>query len=133
MADDAHAVPLLSPYALESVLVLDITMMDMSSPIGKMKKAAGEPPTRIPKSGLPIEEQVFNLQRQAVVDLITEIVANADIVGQGTRGETVYLLRLSPTNADTLAALFADLEDGDPLDAGEDEHDGREPDPEDVA
>ena len=116
-------------------------MMDMLSPIGKMKKASEEPKTHIPKSGLSIEEQIFNLRRQAVVDLITEIATNADIVGQGKQGETVYILHLSPTSADTLAALFVDLEDGDPLDdgeldeldQGEDEHDGREPDPEDAS
>ena len=88
--------------------------------------------TIIPESGATPKEQVFDLQKQAVVDLIAEIVANADVVGHDTTGRTIYLLSLSPQGADTLAALFTDLEDGDPLDDGEEEHDGREPDPEDV-
>lgn len=86
-------------------------MMDMSRPMGKM----------------PDEAKTFELQRQAVVELITEIVSNADIVGHEPDGMTVYLLHLSPKSADTLASLFIDLEDGDPLDEGEEEHDGREP------
>ncbi len=93
--------------------------MDMSGPMGKM----------------PVEANAVSIQRQAVVELITEIVSNADIVGHEKGGRTVYLLHLSPKSADTLASLFADLEDGDPLDAGEldpldageEEHDGREP------
>ena len=96
--------------------------MDMSGPIGKM----------------PAEAKAAELQRQAVVELIAEIVSNVDIVGHEKGGRTVYLLYLNPKSADTLASLFTDLEDGDPLDAceldpldaGEEEHDGREPEEE---
>ncbi len=97
--------------------------MDMSDTIGTMKAK-----TRIPGSGA-VPEQLFNLQKQTVVDLISEIVRTVNIVGHESDGSTVYLMRLSPTSADTLAALFAHL---DELDRGENEHDGREPDPEDL-
>ncbi len=90
--------------------------MDMSGPMGKM-----HPPLT------PVE-----LQQEAVEEMMREVVSGAEIVGHGTDDCTVYLLYLSPKSADTLAALYSDLEDGDPLDAGEMEHDGREPDPEDV-
>ena len=98
--------------------------MDMSHPIGKGPKAE-------PESGIS-EKDVFNL--------LTEIIASADIVGHDKDGQTVYVVRLSPESADALAAMTAAREDGDELDAGEldeldrgeDEHDGREPDPEDA-
>ncbi len=80
---------------------------------------------------------VYDLERQSVVDLMIEVVANADIINTMSDGTTLYVLHLSATAADTLAALFADLEGDeldagelDPLDAGEDEHDGREPEDE---
>ncbi len=76
-------------------------------------------------------EIVYNLERQAIVDLMTEVVKTADIVGQTAGGETVYLMHLTPRSADALAALFADQE-GDPLELGEEEHDGREPDGDEV-
>ena len=86
MADDAHAIPLPSQYALESVLVLDDTLMDkwptakMESGYDHIPKAFRDkkPTTRIPKAGLSIKEQAFNLQQQAIVDLLTEIAAHAD-------------------------------------------------------
>ncbi len=87
--------------------------------------------TRIPESGAPPTPE-GSLNQLTVVELISEIVRNADIVGHEPDGRTVYILHLTPKFADTLAALFAHLEDGDELDRGEGEHDGREPDPEDV-
>ncbi len=108
-------------------------MMDISLPIGKMPKVLPKthPKTRIPESGLTIEEQAFNMQRQAVIALMIEITETSHIIGN-TADKTYYMMHLSPECADTLAALFVGLEDGDPLDAGEEEHDGREPDPEDM-
>ncbi len=106
--------------------------MDMTGAIGKG-------PAEEPDSGFN-DEDVFNL--------LTEIIAGADILGLDEDGKVVYLVRLSPKSSDALAAMFAAMEDGDELDAGEldpldegeldeldrgeDEHDGREPDPEDV-
>ncbi len=84
----------------------------------------------------PVEE-VMALERKAVVDMISEIVANADIAATLDDGTTIYMMHLSPMAADTLAALGADQEidpldagELDPLDAGEAEHDGREPEDE---
>ena len=51
---------------------------------------------------------VLELQRDAVVLMIAEIVQNADIVGQ-EGASTVYLLHLGRASADTLAAMAADL------------------------
>ncbi len=123
MADDAYDVSLPAAHALESVPILVGSLMDISRPIGKM-----ESKTRIPEAG----SGSVPYQAKDVTELLVEIVANSDIVGHEPDGTTVYLMHLSPASADTLATLFADQEDGDPLDAGEDEHDGCEPDPEDV-
>ena len=110
---------------MESVLVLVDALMDMLGPIGK------PPVSEVAETGIT-EKHVFNL--------LQEIIACADIVGQDEEGRTVYVIRLSPEGADTLATMNAAMEDGDELDKGEldeldrgeDEHDGREPDPEDV-
>lgn len=123
MANDAYAISLPAAHALESILVLVFALMDMYKPIGTLKAK-----TMIPESkAVSLEDQVFNLQSQAVVSLITEIVENADIVGQAEDGRTAYFLCLSAKSSDTLAALFSDMEDGDVLDAGEEAHDGCEP------
>jgi len=122
-------------HGLESVQILVDTLMDawptksMNDGYGHVSK--DKPKTRIPESGT-VPERVSGFDNQTVIDLIYEIVRNADIAGQDATGRTVYIMYLSPKGADTLAAMFASLEDGDELDQGEGEHDGREPDPEDV-
>ncbi len=82
-------------------------------------------------------EGVLALERKAVVGLISEIVATAEIAATLDNGTTVYMMLLSPMAADCLAALGADQEidpldagELDPLDAGEEEHNGREPEDE---
>ena len=85
--------------------------MDMSIPIGKM-------PTEVEAE---VEEKLLELQRTAVVNMIAEVVETSDIVGQDVNGNTLYLMALSPGNANTLAALFADMsEGGEELGAGGD-------------
>ena len=64
-------------------------------------------------------EVVHDLERQAVTDLMIEVVDSADILGVMADGTTLYVMQLSAIASDTLAALFTDSEG--------DEHDGREP------
>ena len=109
--------------------------MDISQPIGKMplkSRPISKPRTRTPDSDLSIEEQVLYMQQKAVVELIIEIMNTSHVVGHDGE-QTYYIINLNPGNSDTLASLFSCLEYGDLLDAGEEEHDGCEPDPEDAS
>lgn len=50
-------------------------------------------------------------QADALTELLGEIIATADIVGQLEGGHTVYSMVLSSDAADTLAAFRAEFED----------------------
>ncbi len=61
-------------------------------------------------------------------ELLGRIVESLDVMpGFSTDEKCVFMLELSPEDVDELATFGADQEDADPLDNGEQEHDGREP------
>ncbi len=95
----------------------------MNAGYGYVPKAMQEEAreTHMPESG-SVHQHVGGFDNQTVIDLIYEIVRNADVAGHGADGRTVYIMHLSPKGADTLASMFAALEDGDELDQGEGEH-----------
>ena len=70
--------------------------------------------------GMDPVSATYDMDRKAIVSLMLEIVATADIIGHMIDGTTLYKMHLSPEAADTLAALFSDSD-------GEEEDDEREP------